>query len=92
MSGKITKAKGGFKPRSRLQNIHPQHFEEKIIKTLWEMKKDHLAESTIKVTNHRLRLIAKTVNLNDPDKVTEYLANKEGKSGYIDSLTSTYER
>ncbi len=56
------------------------------------MKKDHLAESTIKVTDRRLRLIAKTVNLKDPDKVTEYLANKKGKSGYIDSLTSAYER
>ena len=56
------------------------------------MKKDHLAQTTITVTDRRLRLIAKTVNLNDPDKVTEYLANKEGKSGYIDSLTSAYER
>ena len=56
------------------------------------MKKDHLAESTIKTTDRRLRLIAKTVNLNYPDKVTEYLPNKEGKSGYIDSLTSAYER
>jgi integrase len=56
------------------------------------MKKDHLAETTIAVTDRRLRLIAKTVNLNDPDKVTEYLANKEGKNGYIDSLTSAYER
>ncbi len=56
------------------------------------MKKDHLAESTINVTDRRLRLIAKTVDLDDPDRVTEYLANKEGKNGYIDSLTSAYER
>jgi len=56
------------------------------------MKKDHLAESIINVTDRRLRLIVKTVNLDDPDKVTEYLANKEGKNGYIDSLTSAYER
>jgi integrase len=56
------------------------------------MKKDHLAESTIKVTDRRLRLIAKTVNREDTDKVTEYLANKEGKNGYLDSLASAYER
>ena len=56
------------------------------------MKKDHLAESTIKVTDRRLRLIAKTANLNNPDEVTEYLANKKGKNGYIDSLVSAYER
>jgi integrase len=56
------------------------------------MKKDHLADSTIEVTDRRLRLIAKKVNLNDPDKITEYLANKEGKKGYIESLSSAYER
>jgi len=56
------------------------------------MKKDHLAKSTIEVTDRRLRLIAKTANLNKPDHVTEYLANKKGKNGYIDSLASAYER
>ena len=43
------------------------------------MKKDHLAKSTIEVTDRRLRLIAKKVDLNDPDKVTEYLANNNEK-------------
>jgi integrase len=56
------------------------------------MKKDHLAKSTIEVTDRRLRLIAKNVNLNDPEKVIEYLAKKEGKNGYIESLTSAYNR
>ena len=56
------------------------------------MKKDHLAETTIKVTDRRLRLIAKSANLNNPEEVTEYLANKKGKNGYIDSLVSAYER
>jgi hypothetical protein len=56
------------------------------------MKKDHLAESTIEVTSRRLRLMAKTVNLDEPEKVDEYLANKKGKSGYIESLASAYER
>ena len=56
------------------------------------MKKDHLAELTIKVTGRKLRLIATSANLNDPDKVTEYLANKQGKSGYIDSLATVYKR
>jgi len=36
------------------------------------MKKDHLAESTIKVTDRGLRLIAKTVNLNEPRKINDY--------------------
>jgi integrase len=56
------------------------------------MKKDHLAESTIKVTGRRLRLIGKAVNLDEPKEVDEYLANKKGKNGYIESLASAYER
>jgi len=60
-SEKITKDKGGFKSRPRLHELNPCSFE-KIFKTLWEMKKDHLAESTIKVTDRRLRLIAKTTS------------------------------
>ena len=56
------------------------------------MKKDQLAESTIEVTSRRLRLIAKSVNLDNPKDVTEYLANKQGKNSYIESLANAYYR
>ena len=65
---------------------------EKIVKTLWGMKKDRLAESTIEVTGRRLRLMAKSVDLEHPDAVTEYLAKKEGKSSYVESLANAYYR
>jgi len=56
------------------------------------MKKDRLAESTIKVTDRRLRMMAKTVDIDIPEKVREYLANKEGKNSYIEGLVDSYDR
>jgi integrase len=37
-------------------------------------------------------MMAKVVNLNDPEKVREYLANKEGKNSYIEGLVDSYDR
>ncbi len=56
------------------------------------MKKDRLAETTIKVTDRRLRMMAKTVDLDNPEKVREYLAKKEGKNSYIEGLVDSYNR
>ncbi|MDG6223803.1 MAG: hypothetical protein QCH99_11150 [Candidatus Bathyarchaeota archaeon] len=47
------------------------------------MKKDRLAETTIKVTDRRLRMMDRAVNLDEPEKVIEYLATKNGKNSYI---------
>ena len=41
------------------------------------MKKDRLAESTIKVTDRRLRIMDKRVDLDGTEKVREHLAKKE---------------
>ena len=56
------------------------------------MKKDRLAETTIKVTDRRLRMMSKCVDLNNPEKVREYLAKKEGKNSYIEGLVDSYDR
>jgi hypothetical protein len=48
------------------------------------MKKDHYAKATIEVTGRRLRLIAKSVDLDNPKEVTKYLANKQGKNSCIE--------
>jgi len=71
--------------------MNPLHFE-KIFNTIWEMKKLHYAETTIAVTNRRLKLIAKTANLDNPEKVTEYLANIQVKNSYKESLANAYYR
>ena len=59
--------------------IEPDPIEcvkEKIFNVLWQMKKDGYAESTIKATGRRLRMIAKSVPLSDPEAVKEYIAEK----------------
>jgi len=56
------------------------------------MKQDHLAESTIEPTGRRLRHIAKYANLNKPEEVTNFLANKKGKNSYIEALAFAYLR
>jgi hypothetical protein len=64
---KITKDKGGFKPRPRLHKVNPCTFE-KIFNTLWGYEKDNYAKSTIEVTGRRLRLIAKSETLTTQKK------------------------
>ncbi|MBN2260657.1 MAG: tyrosine-type recombinase/integrase [Clostridiales bacterium] len=56
------------------------------------MKKDRLAETTIKVTDRRLRMMDRVVNLDEPEKVIEYLATKDGKNSYIEGLVDSYDR
>ena len=81
----------GFNSRSVHHKIHSLH-SDKIFNALWGMKKDRLAETTIKVTDRRLRMMAKAVDLDEPEQVKEYLANKEGKNSYIEGLVDSYER
>lgn len=71
--------------------MNPLHFE-KIFNTIWQMKKHHYAKTTIAVTDRRLRLIAKTANLDNPEEVTECLANMQVKNSYKESLASAYFR
>jgi len=57
------------------------------------MKKDGYAESTIKTTGRRLRMMVRHgVNLNDPEAVKEYIAAKESSNGYKEVLCDVYDR
>jgi len=56
------------------------------------MKKDHLADTTIKNTVRRLKNITKSCNLNNPEEVLTFLANKKGKNSYIETIASAYNR
>jgi len=56
------------------------------------MKKDGYADDTIKVTGKRLRMIAKVVNLDNPDVVKEYIAAKNASNGYKEALCDVYSR
>ena len=87
----------GFEPASKLASLaqmetSPNDQSEKIFNMLWEMKKDGYAESTIKVTGKRLRMVAKTVDLDNPDDVKGYIANKNSSNGYKEALCDIYDR
>jgi integrase len=65
----------------------------KVFNVLWEMKKDGYAESTIKSTGKKLRMMAREgVNLDDPDAVKECIAAKNGSNGYKEVLCDVYDR
>ena len=56
------------------------------------MKDDQLAELTIFHTVKKLKMMARSTDLNNPDKVKRYLAEKEGKRSYIEALSLCYTR
>ena len=56
------------------------------------MKRDHLADTTIESTVRRLKLISKHANLNNPEEVSNYLANIKGKNSYKEAVAYTYLR
>jgi integrase/recombinase XerD len=56
------------------------------------MKKNGYAETTIEITAKRLRMMAKHVNLDEPEKVKEYIAFKECSNTYKEGLVICYDR
>ncbi|MFZ7138009.1 MAG: tyrosine-type recombinase/integrase [archaeon] len=56
------------------------------------MKKDGYAEQTIKYTGNRLKMLAKSVNLDKPEEIKEYIANKNGKNSYKEAIADAYAR
>ena len=56
------------------------------------MKKQHYAKSTIEVTDRRLKLMAESANLDNPEEIMNYLANINVKNSYKESLANAYYR
>ena len=56
------------------------------------MKKQHYATSTIEVTDRRLKLMAESANLDNPEEIMNYLAKIEVKNSYKESLANAYYR
>jgi len=52
----------------------------KIFRTLWELRKGGQSEDTLKAKGHRLRYLAKHVNLDDPEAVKGYIASRSNWS------------
>jgi integrase len=68
--------------------------KERVFKTLWSMKNDGYCETTIYATSRRLRMIARHLDtdIDNPEKVKEYIAEKTATNGYKENLADTYDR
>jgi len=64
----------------------------KIFKTLWELKKGGYSEGTLKSKGERLRYLARHVNLDDPEEVKGYIANRANWSNaYKQGVAYAYD-
>ena len=54
--------------------------QAKIFETLWELKKSGQSEDTLQAKGDRLRYLAKRVNLDDPEAVKGFIADRSGWS------------
>ncbi len=55
------------------------------------MKKNGYADTTIKATGKRLRHLQKNCNLQNPEQVKGYIANKQCSNGHKESLIEAYD-
>jgi len=62
-----------------------------VFETLWYLKKEAYADSTIKAVNKRLKHLDRHSNLDDPENVKGFIANKKCSQGYKESLIETYD-
>ena len=62
-----------------------------IVNILWSLKKEGRREATIKNIGKCLRFLAKRVNLNDPEKVKEFVACLDKREGYKRNLVMAYQ-
>jgi Site-specific recombinase XerD len=62
-----------------------------IANALWFMKKNGYAETTIKATGKRLRHLQGNCNLQEPEDVKGFIANKKCSNAYKETLIETYD-
>ena len=62
----------------------------KILKVLWEMKKNGKAKDTIKNVAKALKVLAKNCDLDNPDSVKTFIAVLDRKNGYKRQLCYSY--
>jgi integrase len=79
----------GFKSRPVHHTLNPPHSKQ-ILNTLSQLKREQLAETTIKEYGRKLRRLDKHTNLDDPETIIEYLANKQAKISYLEAISNAY--
>jgi len=66
------------------------HIANRIFEVVWELKKLGRKETTLKPIARRLRYLAKHVDIDDPEKVKEYILAKNCSEGHKDNLVDAY--
>jgi len=64
-------------PAQREGTTQTLDIKGKIVEFLWHLKKEAYSQKTIDVYSKRLLQLAENCNISDPEKVKEYIANKE---------------
>ena len=66
------------------------NIEGRIINTLLKLKNDGLEEQTVKIVGYYLKHLAVNVDLENPERVKEFIANKNVNSGFKGNLVKAY--
>jgi integrase len=77
--------------RLRSPNTGPRSFEGNIVNVLIKLKSLGKAESTIDTTSKRLTYLGKYTDLNDPLKVSLFIANLSRANSYKANLVKAYQ-
>jgi len=76
----------GSNPTPRIR----ENLFAKIFPVIWNSKKEGRRETTLKPMSRRLKNIAKNVDLDNPEKVKEYIAALSCSDAYKDNLVDAY--
>ncbi len=64
----------------------------RIFKGLWLMKKNGYEETTIMATDQRLKLLARNVNLDDPEEVKDFIAKQSWSPYFKNAVSYAYDK
>ena len=67
-----------------------RYFEGRIFQTVWSLKVKGYAERTLEGIDKRLRMFSRNVNLDDPEQVKRFIAEKDCGNAYKESLVNAY--
>ncbi|MDH5495130.1 MAG: site-specific integrase, partial [Candidatus Bathyarchaeota archaeon] len=62
----------------------------RIFQVLWQMRKDGYSENTIKPIGRRLRNLGKHADLDNPEKVKEFIVRVDWSNGYKENIVNAY--
>ena len=77
--------------RSTTNGPGKKSVKEKIFNTIWKLKKDGYADTTLEGYSRKLRMLANAVNLDHPEAVKGYIASKEWNNAYKEKIVDAYE-